>query len=160
MKKVRIELKNDQQIKSLLIFESSEALYIFLKDEDPLNKCVMDGPIIIDIPLGAFVVDIFKDDYVEAELRGFEYVFEGNSVFQRLDYVRFAKSTPTKNKSGVVISTYHGWVTSDRLSFNNVEDEVSTTKLLKNDEPQLDLYSIFQDENDSSEDEVVNTSVK
>ena len=143
MKKIRIELKSKAKIKPILVFDSSEALYLWLNDVGAPIK-----------PNGSFIVSLTPGDFIEAEWQGCEYVYEGNDVARRLDYIRLAKSAPTKNASGMLVSIHYGWITADQMQFKNVEDEFSTTRLLLSpDEWRLDLGTLFQDGEDGPDGE-------
>lgn len=143
MKKIRIELKNKALGKPFRFFDSAEALYLWLND-------VGAGP----DPDGSSVVTLLPGDFLEVEWRGCEFAHEGADRYRRLDYVRFAKGSPTKNASGLVVSVDHGWVADDTFIFRDIEDELTRTRLLTSEaEWRLDLDALFQDGSDDPDEE-------
>jgi hypothetical protein len=137
MKKVRVELKAGvNRPKTLLLFESPEALYAWLMridDEEPYDS---------------FNVDLNPGDYLEAEWMGCECVYDGvDTRHIRLDLVRMAKAMPTKNGSGMLVSIHYGWLSSDQMKFKNSADSISRTTLLMTEaDCKLDLPVLFNDE--------------
>lgn len=142
MKKVRIELKPDVKTKAILVFESSEALYLWLSE--PGAPPPADG---------AFFIDINEGEFIEAEWRGYEIAYDG-PTHRRLDAVRLAKCGPSKNSGGAIVGLHSGWTTDDQITFKDREDEDSYTITLHRPEDwRLDLGLLFQDGDDSEPDE-------
>lgn len=119
-------------MKSFRIFDSAESLYVWLKDVGaPKNTPE------------SFYVDITPGDYIEVEWMGCEFVHE-NGLSQRLDSVRLAKASQTKNASGVLVEIYYGWVANDTFVFCDHEDEDSyTIKLITPENYKLDFNLLF-----------------
>lgn len=144
MKKIRIELKPESKMKSYRIFDSAESLYVWLKDVGAPK----------DIP-ESFYVDLLPGDYIEVEWMGCEYVHE-YGITQRLDSVRLAKASQTKNASGMLVEIYFGWIANDTFIFRDHEDEDSyTIKLITPESYKLDLDLLFgsnQDDENSEEE--------
>jgi len=141
VKKVRIELKPDVAMKSLLVFDSSESLYVWLND-------VGAGP----QPLGSFSIDVMTGEFIEVEWRGYEYIYDGPLV-RRLDAIRLAKGSPTKNASGMLVSVHYGWITDDVIAFRDREEQDSFTMLLHSPADwKLDLGLLFADDEQQDPD--------
>ena len=117
--------------KSLLLFKSAEALFIWLSEpSSAFNEAVTH-------------IDIEPNEFVEAEWYGCEFM--GQRVC--LDYIRLAKARPTQNTCGEVLGTYLGWTTSDMMPFFDREDEYSYTQVLQtSDTWKLDLGILFNDD--------------
>ena len=140
MKKIRLELKPHVESKFITLYDSPEALYLNLEAQDEL-----DG-------IGAIPIKINAGEFIEAEWRGCEFVKDGDNWI-RIDSVRLAKNTPTKNSSGSLVSIYYGWVTSDMLTFRDKEDNDSyTLRLLSPADWKMDLGLLFMDDKQDSED--------
>jgi len=135
MKKIRIELKQGALAKSLIIFDSAESLYFWL-DNDKSKE-----------PEGSLFVDITRDEFIEIEWMGCEFVYEKDNSVKRLDSVRMAKCMPTKNSGTPKIFTYNGWISSDSISFKDHEDNSSYTTILHDSSQwKLDFSVLFSDE--------------
>src|SRR5262249_16234470 len=84
--------------------------------------------------------------FIEAELRGFEYAYEGASKFRRLELVRLGKAQAPQNASGLLVSTHSGWVSGGLLPMKHYSDLDIDARVLREGEAKLDLASLFGDE--------------
>jgi len=141
MKKIRLELKPGVESKTIMVYDSPEALYLNIEDPEEMGA------------IGSIPIRIGKGEFIEAEWRGCEFVKEGKD-WLRFDSVRLAKSSPTKNSSGSLVSIYFGWVNADTLSFDDKEDADSyTIRLLSPADWKMDLGLLFMDDKEDSENE-------
>lgn len=144
VKKLRVQVAPHQsEAQSFLLFNSAEALYVWLKDRS-------DDP--GDYMSEAEEVIIVPGEYLEVEWRGCEFVYEGND-HQRMDFVRLAKASPSANASGMIISIHYGWTIDEELPISDYEDENIIIRRLDPDEKQLDLAILFKDDEADEEDE-------
>jgi len=137
VKKVRISIAEGcSEPQSFLLFNSAEALYEWLDDgtDDPSSYMGEAEDVVIA-----------PGEYIEAEWRGCEYVYDGPD-HQRLDYVRVAKAAPTENASGMLVTIHFGWTVEEELPFSECEDEDIVVKRLGSDDKQLDLALLFKDD--------------
>jgi hypothetical protein len=134
MKKIRLELKPHVQSKTIILYDSPEALYLNLESFNEVDS------------IGTIPVKINAGEFIEAEWRGCEFVKDGDDWI-RFDSIRMAKNTPTKNSSGSLVSIYFGWVNANILSFNDKEDADSyTIRLLSPADWKMDLALLFMDD--------------
>lgn len=139
MKKIRLELKPHVQSKTIILYDSPEALYLNLESFNEVDS------------IGTIPVKINAGEFIEAEWRGCEFVKDGDDWI-RFDSIRMAKNTPTKNSSGSLVSIYFGWVNANILSFNDKEDADSyTIRLLSPADWKMDLALLFMDDKEDSQ---------
>lgn len=145
MKKVKITLRSGSPGKKFYLFPSSEALYMWL--------CTVERGEQIQIP---DIEELFLEPggFIEAELRGFEYAYEGAGKFRRLELIRLGKTQATSNASGILVSTHKGWVSGGLLPMKHYSDTDIDARVLGSHEPKLDLAALFGDEPVSEDDSV------
>lgn len=131
MKKVRIELK-ENRYRLFYLFDSVEALYIWLADGIPLGKFIKENPDCVT------TIELDQDgQFIEVEWMGAEYTKGGTH-----HYVRIARATPKPDKLGFTLSVYAGWIHNDHLKFNNAEDDDIIVKRVDS-EGDIDMTKIF-----------------
>jgi hypothetical protein len=137
MKKIRIELQQNAPNKRYTLFDSADALYVWLKDD-----------VVSLDPINASVVEISKDEFIEAEWLGCEFVDEKDlNGSLCLNYMRIAKASKTQNSGGLRVIISSGWTTSQAFPWRNHGDDVIVTKLFadKLDDHRLDFPKLFND---------------
>jgi len=135
MKKVKITLNAGSTGKKFYLFPSAEALYVWACALERGETLEIDG---IDEPV------LEPNDFIEAELLGFEYVHDG-AQSKRFDLVRLGKARMTKNASGLQVSTHVGWVTGNLLPLKQYSDAHINVRVMTAGESQIDLASFFAD---------------
>jgi hypothetical protein len=146
MKRVKISLQPGSNGKKFYLFPSSEALYLW--------TCAIERNEVIQIPgIEEFVLE--PNGFIEAELRGFEYVHEGNEKYRRLDLIRMGKAQQTKNASGVLVTIHVGWVSGGLLPMKNYSDNEIEARVISETESKLDLATLFNDELAVKVDEII-----
>jgi hypothetical protein len=145
MKKVKITLKSGSSGKKFYLFPSAEALYVWFSSLEKNEPCpAIDG-------IDEFVLE--PGGFIEAELRGFEYVYEDTQKFQRLELVRLGLAQPTKNASGSIVTIHSGWVTGGLLPMKQYSDADIDVRLMTSiDDVKLDLPALFKDETPKEDD--------
>ena len=145
MKKVKITLRPGSPGKKFYLFPSPEALYMWL--------CTVERGESIQIP---DIEELFLEPggFIEAELRGFEYAYEGSNKFRRLELIRLGKTQATSNASGILVSTHKGWVSGGLLPMKHYSDADIDARVLRGEESKLDLASLFGDEPALDDDSV------
>jgi hypothetical protein len=143
MKKVKVTLRHESNGKKFYLFPSAEALYVWLSALERNEQCgAIEG-------IDEFVLE--PGGFIESELRGFEYVYEENQRFHRLDLVRLGLAQPTKNAAGLIITVHSGWVTGGLLPMKPYSDSDIDVKPL-GDDAKLDLSTLFKDEVEGKEE--------
>ena len=144
MKKVRITLKEGSPGKKFYLFPNAESLYLFL---DALEHGEQ-----LHVP-GIEELLLEKGGFIEAELRGFEYAYEGGQKFRRLNLIRLGKAEQPKNSSGLLVTIHSGWVAGGLLPMKTYSDsDIEATLLTIEESEKLDLRTLFGD--DESDDSV------
>jgi hypothetical protein len=137
MKKVSVILKTTSPGKKIYLFPSAEALYLW--------TCAMERNEQLEVP-GLEELLVEPGGFIEAELRGFDYAYEGGQKFRRLDFIRLAKASQPRNASGLLVTTHMGWVSGGLLPMKDYVDSDIEIQLLTNDDPgKLDLAHLFSD---------------
>jgi len=139
MKKVRITTK-DVNGKNFRIFNSPESLYVWLNDPDLQEDPDMDPSI-------GNIVHLKRGETMEVEWCGCEFVYEGEELLFRTDYIRIGKliSTPTFFSGGKsVVGIQDGWITEDSINFKSTTiGSTKTTLLTKRSRHKFDLDELF-----------------
>ena len=139
MKKVRITT-TDSKGKNFKIFNSPEAIYVWMNDPDLQDDDYMD-------PTVGNVVHLKKGEVMEVEWCGCEFIYEKESLLFRADYIRLGKqiSEPTIFTEGKkIVGIQDGWVTSDIINFKSGTDKLmKTTKLTPRSKHKFDLEELF-----------------
>ncbi len=145
MKKVKIILKAGSTGKKFYLFPSAEALYVW--------TCAVERGETLQVPdLQELVLE--PGGFIEAELRGFEYSYEGGSKFRRLDLVRLGKAQQPKNASGLLVTIHTGWVSGGLMPMKRYSDTDIDVRTLEESDCKLDLVTLFDDASaDESDDE-------
>lgn len=146
MKKVKITLRPGSPGKKLYLFPSAEALYVFL--------CALERNEQTPIITGIEELVLEPGGFIEAELRGFEYSYEGGSKYKRLELVRLGKAQQPKNSSGLLVTVHSGWVSGGLLPMKRYSDSDIDVRPLPQEEARLDLPTLFKDEPVEDADEV------
>lgn len=146
MKKVRITLKPNSPGRTFHLFPSAEALYVWACGLEKGETVQVDG-------IQEVVLE--KGDFIEAELRGFDYAYEegvtpgtvpASLAHKRLDLVRLGKAHETQNASGTEVSTYAGWVMGNMLPMKRYNDPHIDVAVVSDGDSKLDLAALFNDE--------------
>jgi hypothetical protein len=137
VKRVRVTLKPGSLGKKIFLFPTAEALYLWL--------CTLDRGEMIQIPdIEELVLE--PDGFIEAELMGFEYAYEGDNEFRRLDLIRLGKSQQPKNASGTMVTVHSGWVSGGLLPLRHYSDMDIDVRTVPVGEEKLDLPVLFNDD--------------
>jgi len=143
VKKVRITLKEGSPGKKFYLFPNAESLYLFLDALEHGEQ--LQVPDIEELLLE-------KGGFIEAELRGFEYAYEGGQKFRRLNLIRLGKAEQPKNSSGLLVTIHSGWVAGGLLPMKTYSDSDINAVTLTTEAEKLDLRALFGD--DESDDSV------
>ena len=139
MKKVRITLKDSSPGKKFYLFPDAESLYVFMDALEHGEQLQIDD---LDEVL------LEKDDFIEAELIGFEYAYDGQT-HRRFDLIRLGKVERPKNSSGTLVSVHRGWVSGGLLPMRNYEDADIDINVIDNPEDaSIDLPAMFGDDDE------------
>lgn len=144
MRKVKLALKEDTEGKKLWLFPTVEAIYLW--------ACAVDRGAPLEVP-GIEELLLEQGGFIEAELRGFEYVYDGPKS-RRFDYVRLGKAQRVENASGLLVTIHAGWVCGSMLpmkSGSTVDLEVTT--FADGDNGKIDLPALFKDDTTTHDDE-------
>lgn len=137
MRKVKITLKPQSLGKKLYLFPNAEALYVWL--------CALERGETITVP-GIEELVLEPNCFIEAELRGFEYAYEDNQKFRRLELIRLGKAQQPQNASGLLVTIHTGWVSGGLLPMKSYADADIEVRVLAADEAQIDLAALFKDD--------------
>jgi hypothetical protein len=136
MRKVKITLRPTSHGKKLYLFPTSEALYVWLCSMEQGEQSVI--PELNEILLE-------PGDFIEAELRGFEYSYEDNQRHKRLDLIRLGLAQKSKNSAGLSVTVHTGWVSGGLLPMRRYVDNDIEVVPIDDAEARLDLPSLFKD---------------
>jgi hypothetical protein len=139
MKKVKVTLKEGSTGRKFYLFPSPEALYVW--------ACALERNEQVEVPnIDELVLE--PGGFIEAELLGFEYVYEGKAGLKhkRLDWVRLGKAQQPENAAGLQVSIHTGWVTGNLLPLKRYSDAHIDIWPLDSRETKLDLPTLFGDE--------------
>jgi len=118
-----------------MLFADPETLYVWLKSSSDHD----------DVP--STKLELGPGEFIEAEWRGCEYVYEDNGNILKLNLIRLAKASPTQNASGVLANIAYGWVTDDIIPMIDYSDsDIVIRRLTSQGEMKLDLPAMFQDD--------------
>lgn len=142
MKKVKVTLKPGSTGRKFFLYPSSEALYVWASALERGEQVQVDNIQEVVLEPG---------DFIEAELIGFEYVYDSMSDLselkhKRLDLVRFGKAHQTQNAVGVEASIHSGWVLGNMLPMKRYSDAHIDVVPLSDEDAKLDLPKLFNDE--------------
>lgn len=151
MKKVKITLRPGSPGKKFYLFPTAEALYVFL--------CSLERNEQVQVP-GIEEIVLEPGGFIEAELRGFEYSYEGGQKFKRLELIRLGKAQAPKNSSGLLVTIHAGWVSSGLLPMRQWTDSDIEARPLNAEEARLDLPVLFKDDPPEEEDVVFEDEVE
>ena len=142
MKKVKVSLKASSNGKKLYLFPSAESLYVWLTHVEKGETLQVPGIEEVLIEPGGFV---------EAELRGFEYIYEDANRFRRIDLVRLGHAQQPKNASGLFVTVHVGWVAGGLLPMKSYSDSDIEVRRIEESESKIDLASLFNDDGDEED---------
>lgn len=137
MKKVRVTLKEGSTGKKVCLFPSAEALYVWLTAMERNEQLHVDDIEELVLEPGGFI---------EAELQGFEYSYEGGQRFRRLELVRLGKAQQPANSAGLLVTTHSGWVSGGLLPMKDYSDAEVDVRLIRQEDARLDMEKLFEDE--------------
>lgn len=146
MKKVKITLRPGSPGKKFYLFPTAEALYVFL--------CALERNEQMQVP-GIEEIVLEPGGFIEAELRGYEYSYEGGQKFKRLELIRLGKAQAPKNSSGLLVTIHAGWVSAGLLPMRQWTDTDIDARPLDTEEARLDLPVLFKDDPPPEEEDVV-----
>jgi hypothetical protein len=137
MRKVKVTLQPDTGARKVYLFPSAAALSIWLQ--------AMEAGEHVQVPnIEELVLE--PEGFIEAELMGFEYSYEGPGPGRRLDLVRLGLAQQPKNASGLLISTHVGWVSGGLLPMREHSGSDLRVEALDHAKPgRLDLGLLFKD---------------
>jgi hypothetical protein len=137
MKKVKIVLRPGSPGKKFYLFPTAKSLYAWMRALERNER--------IQVPNVEEIV-LEPGGFIEAELRGFEYSYEGGQKFRRFDLIRLGKAQQSKNSSGLIVTIHSGWVSGGLLPLKPYVDADIEVKLLDQHNARLDLSAFFDDE--------------
>lgn len=143
MKKVKVTLKAASPGRKFYLFPTAEALYVWM--------CALERNEQIQVP-GIEELVLEPGGFMEVELRGFEYSYEGGQKFKRLDLIRLGKGQRPKNAAGLLVTTHTGWVSGGLLPLRSYSDADIDVKPLDQKDAKMDLPVLFKDEGEESID--------
>ena len=140
MKKIKVTVNEGSPGRTLPLFDSPEAAYVWLTEAGE-NPEVLD-----DIP-DVDQVALMPGEFIEAEWRGLEYMYDGPNT-TKFNLIRFGKAHQPENASGLMVSIHYGWVVDCILPFYAFKDSDITVVPLPLDEAKLDLFALFKDDDE------------
>lgn len=153
MKKIRITVKKGSMGKKFPIFNSPEALYVWLND--PELQTVLK----LDHSLGSTVF-LRPGEIMEVEWLGCEFFQEDGQTFC-LNHVRLAKTMKIKGLDvNKIVGVHSGWVMNKILSFSSGDDaDIKRSKLTSKSKHKFDIAELFLSrgliEKEDDEDKIV-----
>ena len=136
MRKVKVTLKKRSTGKKFYLFPSAESLYVWV--------CALErGEQLQVSDIEEIVLE--PNGFIEAELRGFEYAYEDDQKFKRLDMVRLGKAEQPKNASGVLVTVHSGWVLGGLLPLKRYSDSDIEVEPIETSDSKIDLGKLFND---------------
>lgn len=138
MRKVKVTLKPESSGKKLYVFNTSDAIASWF-------QAVERG----DLPHVDELEELLlePDGFIEAELMGFEYVYENNN-HKRYDFIRLGKAQRPKNASGYLVTVHSGWVVGGLLPLRRYSDHDIDVVPITDVESVLDFSTLFKDNDD------------
>ena len=153
MKKIRITIKKNSLGRKFQVFNSPEALYIWLHDPElqAMEK--------LDSSLGSTII-LRPSETMEVEWMGCEFIDDGDNVI-RVDQVRLAKTMKAKLlSSNNVIGIHTGWMTEDMISFKSGSDDIiKRTRLTNKSKHKFNISEIFASKGLLETDETIHKDV-
>ena len=138
MKKIRITIKKNSLGRKFQVFNSPEALYIWLHDPElqAMEK--------LDSSLGSTII-LRPSETMEVEWIGCEFYNEDNTVL-RMDQIRLAKTMKTKVlDTNKIIGIHNGWIIEKIMSFkSNEDDDVKVSKLTNKSKHKFNIEELFK----------------
>lgn len=137
MKKIRITVKKGSQGKKFPIFNSPEALYVWLNDPELQTTPRLD-------PSLGSTIFLRPGEIMEVEWLGCEFFQEDNKTFC-INQIRLAKTMKIKaldvNK---IVGVHSGWVMNKILSFDSGNDEdIKRLKLTPKSKHKFNIEELF-----------------
>lgn len=137
MKQVKVTVNEGSPGRILYLFGNAEGAYTWL------TQAYNDPEIIEKIPDVERVV-LLPGEFIEAEWRGCEFVYNGPD-HTRIDAVKLTKAYQSENASGLLISTHFGWTVDCIIPFRQYRDNDIDVRPLLPEEQKIDLTAMFKD---------------
>jgi len=137
MKKIRITVKKGSMGKKFPIFNSPEALYVWLNDPELQTAQRLD-------PSLGSTVFLRPGEIMEVEWLGCEFFQEDGQAFC-LNHVRLAKTMKIKGLDvNKIVGVHSGWVINNILSFSSGgDDDVKRLKLTSKSKHKFNIEELF-----------------
>jgi len=138
MKKIRITVKKGSMGKKFPIFNSPEALYVWMNDPE-----LQEAPR-LDPSLGSTVM-LRPGEVMEVEWLGCEFFQENQQNFC-INQIRLAKTMKIKGlDSSKIVGVHSGWTIKEIMSFNSTtDDNVKYLKLTTKSKHKFNIEELFQ----------------
>lgn len=137
MRKVKATLLSGSEGKKIYLFPNAGALALWMQAMEVGEHVVV--PNIVELVLE-------PDSFIEAELMGFEYSYEGDDKPpRRLDLVRLGLAQQPKNAAGLLVSVHTGWVSGGLFPMREHVGPDMQVSVLNADEARIDLGLLFKD---------------
>jgi len=136
VRKVKITLNPGSPGKKFYLFPTPESLYLWIRTLEGGEKVSIDG-------IEELTLEPEPAGFIEAELVGFEYVYDGG-LHHRLDLIRLGKAEQPQNSSGLLVSIHSGWVSGGLFPLRRYSDADIDIKPITVDESRLDLAMLFE----------------
>lgn len=148
MKKVRIIVKKGAEDKKFHIFNSPEALYVWLNDPELQTAQRLDSS------LGSTIF-LRSEEIMEIEWLGCEF-FQENKQTLCLSHIRLAKTMKVRGLNiSKLVGIHSGWIIEDIVSFKSGSDGIiKRTKLTDKSKHKFNIGEIFESRglSDANED--------
>lgn len=139
MKKVKVAINEGSPGRVFFLFNDQESVYEWLTGGH-------DNPRIIDEIPDVDQVTVLPGEFIEAEWRGCEFVYDDkHQTHVRLDWVRLVKATKPQNASGLLVSVHFGWVSDHILPFRQFKDDDIDVTELTAETSMFDFEVLFKD---------------
>lgn len=137
MKKIRITVKKGSQGKKFPIFNSPEALYVWMHDPELQTAPRLD-------PALGSTIFLRPGEVMEIEWLGCEFFQEGKKIFQ-VDQVRLAKTMKIKALDvDKIIGVHSGWTSQDIVRFKSGDDlDIKRLKLTSKSRHKFNIEELF-----------------
>ena len=138
MKKVRITVKKGSAGKKIPIFNSPEALYVWLNDPELQSAARLD-------PTLGYTVVLQPGEIMEVEWLGCEFFQENKDSFC-VDEIRLAKTMKIKGVKGdKLVGVHSGWTIKDIIQFKSGGDsDISRLRLTPKSKHKFNIEELFQ----------------
>lgn len=142
VKKVGVSINEGSPGRVFFVFSDPESTYEWLTGGH-------DNPSIIDKIPDVEHVTLLPGEFIEAEWRGCEIVYDNKTqTHMTLDLVRLVRASKPANASGLLVDIHLGWVGDHILPFRPHVDEDITVVALTEETSRLNLDALFKDTED------------